>query len=72
LKQPSYGLLDAQIAYTKEGLTIRFWGSNLTGKHYYENVTELAYYAGDAGFPGAPRMVGVGFEYKFKGNARPF
>ena len=74
LKQPSYGLLDAQVAYTlpNRGLTIRLWGSNLTAARYYENVEELAYYSGDVGFPGPPRMVGVGFEYKFKGNERLF
>jgi iron complex outermembrane receptor protein len=66
LKQSSFSIVNAQIKYsTSENFAVRIWGKNLLGEKY---VTRAFTNAGAAGFPytpGAPRIYGLGAEFKF-------
>jgi iron complex outermembrane receptor protein len=64
--QAGYGLLDAQLAYTFPGdhSTVRLWGSNLTGRKYFQSGTEVPGPQGNVFAPAAPRLFGVSFDYR--------
>jgi iron complex outermembrane recepter protein len=66
LKQPAYGVLDANLAYTypKENITLRLWGSNLTGTEYYSTVSETGTSGGYLGIPAPPRTYGVAVDFR--------
>lgn len=59
LKQPSYSLLGAYVAFALKGGTwdIRVWGSNLNGAKYYSFENAFAF--GNIYSPAAPRTFGV-------------
>jgi iron complex outermembrane receptor protein len=66
VRQPSYGVLDARIAYNfNTGLHVAVWGTNLTNKLYYLAENQFGSPMGSEGFPAAPRLYGVtvGFKY---------
>ncbi len=67
LRQNAYGLLDAQVslAIAKTGLTIKLWGSNLTGARYATQGYEGAGPNGDIGAPGNPRQAGITLRYHY-------
>ncbi|MFV3126176.1 TonB-dependent receptor [Niveispirillum sp. KHB5.9] len=66
LKQPSYNLINASIAWTSpDGNTrVRLWGANLGNKEYYTYVSS-GNGNPDAGSPGAPRTYGITLDYSF-------
>lgn len=68
LKQPSYGLLDAQIKYTfphQERFSIRLWAKNLTKEKYYVAEIQSDGARGSSAMPGAPRTYGFDWLFKF-------
>lgn len=68
LKQPGYGLLDAQAKYTfpqQDRFSVRFWAKNLTSKHYYVAEIQSDGARGSSAMPGAPRTYGFDWLFKF-------
>lgn len=66
LKQPSYGLLDAQIKYTfpnQERFAVRLFAKNITKERYYVAEVQSDGARGSSAMPGAPRT--YGFEWLF-------
>ncbi len=62
IKQPSYDLVNASIAYTSPNGVwgARIWGRNLTQERYYTAIVPQSY--GDTATPAAPRTYGVTLE----------
>lgn len=67
LKQDSYTLLNARVAYhATEALDIAAWGKNLTDKFYITSAADLLSGFGfDYTHRGAPRTFGLEANYKF-------
>jgi iron complex outermembrane receptor protein len=67
LREPSHGLLDAQITYTfpDEHYSIRLYGKNLTKEKYYVAQIQSDSARGSSAMPGAPRTYGVDLLVKF-------
>jgi iron complex outermembrane recepter protein len=67
LREPSYGVLDAQIKYTLPGdrYSIRLYGKNLTKERYYVAQVQSDSARGSSAMPGAPRTYGVDLLVKF-------
>jgi iron complex outermembrane recepter protein len=67
LRQDPVGLLDAQVSYTFQNpaATLKFWGSNLTGRQYALWELETQGQGGDVGAAAAPREYGVTVSFKF-------
>jgi iron complex outermembrane receptor protein len=65
LRQGSYGVLNAEIAFTSrdDAWRLRVFGRNLTDKLYYSSVSEQA--LGDIATAQAPRMYGLGVDYRW-------
>jgi iron complex outermembrane recepter protein len=68
LKQPGYGLLDAQIKYTfpqQERFSVRLWAKNLTKREYYVAEIQSSGARGSSAMPGAPRTYGFDWLFNF-------
>lgn len=65
LKQPSYGLLNAQIGWSAQNdrWGVNVFGKNLTDTHY--SVWQVATRNGDRYAPAAPRTWGVELNFKY-------
>ena len=65
-KNPSYSLVNGQIAWTdpSEHYTFTVYGTNLTDEQYYINYGGTTLY-GDVGVFNQPRSLGVKFNYKY-------
>lgn len=67
VRQRPYGLLDAQIKFTKRdpNVYLALWGSNLLNEKYYTEVQQTGSQVGSIGVPAAPRTYGVKVGYNF-------
>jgi len=68
IEQDAYGLLSANLSllFKKQGLTVAFVGSNLTGEKYLIGAGNMGAMFGIPTFvPGAPRMIGGKVTWKF-------
>jgi iron complex outermembrane receptor protein len=66
ITEPSYALVDAQVAYTPIAaprFKVALWGTNLTNKYHLQSSLETAYAAGVSYAP--PRQYGVKLEYNY-------
>lgn len=64
LKQPSYGILNASVAYHPDHhWGIEFWTRNLTNERYY--VQKLGSALADLAVQAAPRTYGVNLSYRY-------
>jgi iron complex outermembrane recepter protein len=63
--EPSYGLLDARIAFAPEDApwSVALWGKNVTDELYRVNI--IAFFGEEVSQFGAPRTYGVDFGWKF-------
>jgi iron complex outermembrane receptor protein len=62
LKQEAYGLVNARVAYARNGWELGFWGANLTDASYYDDavlsaVSSRVSYAD-------PRTYGIDFKLR--------
>jgi iron complex outermembrane receptor protein len=63
VKQPTFGLLNGQVAWNLPGdrCRVRIWGKNLTDTHY---LLMFSSSLNDSGAPAAPRTYGVAVDFK--------
>lgn len=67
LRQPAFGLLDAKISYEfAESAKVSVWGTNITDKPWFMNISQQTGSPGAVGSWGAPRRYGVTLDYKFR------
>jgi len=62
---PGYAIFNARLGFrASEGLSVHFWGRNLLGKDYYEQLLPAGGNAGQyAGVIGDPRTYGITLHY---------
>lgn len=67
LRQPSYGLLDAQVKFTlpSDPIFFRVWAKNLTKERYYVAQIQSDGARGSSAMPGMPRTYGLDVGFKF-------
>ncbi len=66
LRQDAYDLfnLSTWVAFGEDAqYRIRFFANNLTDEEYFVGVAENSF--GDTGMAGMPRIIGIGFDYKY-------
>jgi iron complex outermembrane receptor protein len=61
--QPSYALLNANISYSLDNFRFYLFGTNLTHKRYFDQVSPST--VADVVTYGAPLVAGGGVEWKF-------